>query len=323
MGYNKKILITALEEVKEKGKNNRRRYDAKRQAIEQSDNRLTYLDNEIMKLGPMIGISALSGNNDRVKAIKEKVASLSAEREALLLNAGLGAYLPVCSHCNDTGYIGTKLCHCVLSRAKELSYKALSEEMPIEKSGFENFSLNYYEGENKKVMEKIYNFLNEYADNLNNKSSSLLFLGGTGLGKTHLSLAIAKKSVEKGLGTIYSPTQNLLHKLEKEHFSYSDETPLMDDVMGCDLLILDDLGAEFSTSFTGALIYNIINTRILAERPTIISTNLSMEEIEKRYTPRVASRIIGCYVIKKFVGEDIRQKKRIEEIRERKANGTI
>ena len=268
-----------------------------------------------MKIGPMLGISALGGYEDRVKALREKSAQLSSERKEILKTVGIQSFTPCCEKCGDTGYVSANLCDCVVKRAKELSFAALSEEMPIAESRFDNFDLKYYKNdEDKAVMEKIYRFCIRYAQELSVSSQSLMFFGGTGLGKTHLSLAIASAATEKGMGVVYSPVQNLLHKLEKEHFSHSAETPLLDDVFECDLLILDDLGAEFSTSFTQALIYNIINTRILSSKPTVISTNLNPEEIGERYTPRVASRIFGCYNLKRFCGADIRQQKRLEQL---------
>ena len=145
-------------------------------------------------------------------------------------------------------------------------------------------------------------------------------LGSSGLGKTHLSLAIASAALEKGLGVVYSPIQNLIQKLEKEHFSYNSDTPILDDVLECDLLILDDLGTEFSTAYSQALIYNIINSRILTSKPTIISTNLDVEEIALKYNNRVASRLIGSYDIKKFCGSDVRQQKKIQEFKRGRNN---
>ena len=315
MGYNKIFLSKALEQTKKKGENARKIYDAKRAEIAAYTPRLTEIDNELMQIGPMIGISALGGYDDRVKALREKSSKLAKEREEILQSAGLKPFEYCCKECEDTGYIGAKLCGCVLKKAKELSFAALSAEMPIEISRFDNFDLKYYKSdEDKAVMEKIYKFCVVYAKNINEHSQSVLFLGGTGLGKTHLSLAIAAAATEKGMGVIYSPTQNLFNKLEKEHFSRTEGTPLQDDVFECDLLILDDLGAEFSTAFTQALIYNIINTRILSNKPTIISTNLTPAEIGERYTPRVASRIFGCYTLKGFCGTDIRQQKRLEQL---------
>ena len=316
MEYNKVYLSAALEDIRKKGDAKKREYETRRSLVAAANPRLAEIDSEIMKLGPMLGISALGGYGERVEALKKKSVSLAAERKEILQNSGIMPFEPVCGECNDTGYVGSKLCKCVLSRAKELSYKALCAEMPIAQCRFGNFDLRYYKAEeDKKVMEKILGFCLRYCQNLSIHSESLLFFGGTGLGKTHLSLAIAAEALEKGLGVVYSPAQNLLHKLEKEHFSYSAETPLLDDVFGCDLLILDDLGAEFSNSFSQSLIYNIINTRLLSGRPTIISTNLTVEELAEKYTPRVASRIMGCYNLKRFCGQDIRQQKRLEQMK--------
>ena len=316
MGYNKKFLSMALAQTKSEGEKARRLYDARLNEVRDRHPRLSEIEAELMKIGPMLGLSALGGYEDRVIALKEKSAALAKEKQEILKEVGLSKFAFKCKVCEDTGYVGTNLCDCVLKRAKELSFKALSEEMPITESRFDNFDLKYYKtDEDKAVMEKIFNFCIKYARELSNSSQSLMFFGGTGLGKTHLSLAIASVATEKGMGVVYSPVQNLLHKLEREHFSYSADTPLLDDVLECDLLIMDDLGAEFSTSFTGALIYNIINTRILSGKPTIISTNLAPEELGERYTPRVASRIFGCYNLKSFCGSDIRQQKRLEELR--------
>lgn len=315
MGYNKKYLSAALEQIRKNGENLRRIYDRQKAEVQSNTPRLLEIEGELMKIGPMIGLSALGGYDDRVKALKEKSSALSEEKNEIYKEAGIGEFQPECAACNDTGYVGSKLCDCVLKKAKELSFNALSAEMPIEKSGFDNFDLKYYKApEEKAAMEKIFAFCRKYAAELSVNSPSVIFFGGTGLGKTHLSLAIASAALEKGMGVVYSPAQNLLNKLENEHFSKTEGTPFLDDVLECDLLILDDLGAEFSTSFTQSMIYNIINTRILSNKPTIISTNLSMEEIGDKYTPRVASRIFGCYMLKRFCGSDIRQQKRLEQL---------
>ena len=137
--------------------------------------------------------------------------------------------------------------------------------------------------------------------------------GATGLGKTFLSLSIASAVIEKGYGVIYSSAQNLLNTLEKEKFSNSDANTL-NAIFDCDLLIIDDLGTEFSTSFTVSTIYNIINTRINMCKPVIISTNLSLSELQEMYSERIVSRFIGEYTILKFAGNDIRQIKKMEAI---------
>ncbi len=134
--------------------------------------------------------------------------------------------------------------------------------------------------------------------------------GGTGLGKTHLSLSIANEAIERGFGVIYGSTQNLASSLEKERFRRDSDDETNQMLLSCDLLILDDLGTEFSTSFIDAAIYNIVNTRLMSKRPTIISTNLSLREMETRYTERFVSRIIGSYIRLFFYGSDVRQQRR-------------
>ena len=134
--------------------------------------------------------------------------------------------------------------------------------------------------------------------------------GATGLGKTHLSLAIANEVTKKGFQVVYDTAQNIFSSLEKEKFSYNNSYDRENEILGCDLLIIDDLGSEFITNFTTAALYNIINTRINRSKPVIISTNLTETELEDKYTQRVTSRIIGNYVSLLFLGKDIRQLKK-------------
>ena len=137
--------------------------------------------------------------------------------------------------------------------------------------------------------------------------------GETGLGKTHLSLAIANEVINKGYSVVYVSAPDILSKLEREHFSYNyaSEEQLMQSLLECDLLILDDLGTEFSSQFTSTAIYNLFNTRVNAAKPMIISTNLSMEEISKVYTARITSRLFENFHCLRFAGKDIRTQKLI------------
>ena len=134
--------------------------------------------------------------------------------------------------------------------------------------------------------------------------------GGTGLGKTHLSLAIAKTVIEKGFGVIYGSVPAILRELEQEHFSKGSELKTKKSLESCDLLILDDLGTEFANQFTKAVVYNLINTRMIMSKPTIINTNLSLAEIKDLYSDRLVSRIIGEHIYLEFIGKDIRLIKR-------------
>lgn len=320
MGYNKEYIRMALDEITEKGEKSRKIYEKQKAEILDKVPRLKEIETQFMQLGSLLGVTALSGNAERLTALQTKFNALVKEQNELKAKVGLLDYIPNCTECNDTGYIGSNLCKCVLKRAKEISLASLSAKMPIDECRFDNFSLDFYADENKTAMKKIFEYVKNYAENISPKSESLLFFGDTGLGKTHLSLAVATAALERGMGVVYSPVQNIIQKLEKEHFSYNSDTPILDDVLECDLLILDDLGTEFSNSYSQSLIYNIINTRILTGMPTIISTNLQLEELAEKYNNRVASRIIGCYGIKKFCGTDVRQQKRIKEFNRGKEN---
>ena len=220
-----------------------------------------------------------------------------------------------CKKCSDSGFSGGFVCECRKELLKELAKKELAAVSASDQCGFDNFDLSYYPEpidsnygiSPQKRMSSILEYCKCYAEDFDTDSESLYMHGATGLGKTHLSLAIANVVAEKGYRVIYDSAQNLLTSLEKERFSYSNSNERENEILDCDLLIIDDLGSEFSTQFTTAAIYNIINTRINRSKPVIISTNLTEKEIETKYTQRVTSRIIGNYVSLLFVGKDIRQ----------------
>ena len=222
-----------------------------------------------------------------------------------------------CTKCDDTGFTGGYVCECRKELLKELAGIELASVSPSEKCRFDNFSLDYYPlpvdsrlgVSPKKRMSEILEYCKCYAEDFSPDSESLYMHGATGLGKTHLSLAIANVVAEKGFRVIYDSAQNLLSSLEKEKFSYSNSGEREKEVLECDLLIIDDLGSEFSTQFTTAAVYNIVNTRNNRSKPVIISTNLTDTELEAKYSQRITSRIIGEYVSLLFIGRDIRQLK--------------
>ena len=205
-----------------------------------------------------------------------------------------------------------RFCECVYAIAKELAYGQLCADMPLDESDLDKFSLNYYptakneDGVSPRArMREIYSLCCKYADKFSLKSGNLLFLGGVGLGKTHLSLGIAKKVLEKGYGVIYGGAPTLLAAAEREHFSKEDNGAL-ESYTSCDLLIIDDLGTELPGNFVTAALYNVINDRLLAGKSMVISTNLNVNEIAQRYSPQIASRLQGSFLGLTFVGQDIR-----------------
>lgn len=222
-----------------------------------------------------------------------------------------------CPICQDKGRVDGKICKCLENLIKVNRFDFLNRFLPLRDFTFENFSVNYYSDSlnddkmsDRKYMGRILKFCLEYARKFTISSPSLLLIGRTGLGKTHISASIANLVLSKNFDVFYFSVLNLLQIFEERkfssvrEFSYSEE-----NIFKCDLLIIDDLGAEFLTKFTESVIYDIINFRTMRKLPTIINTNLGFEELGSRYDERIVSRIIGNFKPIKFVGHDIRQKK--------------
>lgn len=211
-----------------------------------------------------------------------------------------------CQKCHDTGYNGNKFCECLQKLCGTLMAQEINSNSQLSLSTFGTFSLGYYKGDDYITMRKILNYAREYIRNFSSDSESILFFGKTGLGKTHLSLAIANVVIQKGYSVLYDSAINILRNIEKEHFSHEYTTEIADLVMDTDLLIIDDLGTEYETKFYSSTVYNIINTRLNKNKPTIISTNMDFEAIKRRYDERVVSRLTSMYTCLEFKGEDVR-----------------
>lgn len=246
---------------------------------------------------------------------RERGLKLREEYEELLKSRGLSRRdiepQYTCPKCRDTGFIDGRMCGCYRELRRSLAYKQLSAGLPLKACTFESFSLDYYKDDPAalKQMGVILRSCREYAENFRVNSPSLLFWGGTGLGKTHLSLAIANAAIEKGFGVVYGTAQRFAVALEKERFSRDGSGTTSEDLKDCDLLILDDLGTEFSSAYSNAAIYDVVNERLMGEKPTIISTNLALPRLEERYGQRFTSRIAGSCAMLGFMGRDVRVQK--------------
>ncbi len=265
-------------------------------------------------LDAMKAIALGQNASEYIKNLASENLALQNKRIEILKSFGLEAdALDVhytCGKCDDTGIVDGHYCDCMKALVKKLQHDNLCKYAPADNCTFGSFNLGYYEGEAKDRMTQIFNYCKAWADDFDRDSKSILMFGKTGLGKTHLSLAIANELVAKGFNVCYISAGNLFTRLEREQFGkYKSDESFEDVVLESDLLILDDLGSEFITSFTVAKLYNIVNTRILYGLPTIISTNLMYDEIGDKYDPRVYSRIIGDYTMLEFLGSDIRQLK--------------
>ncbi len=278
--------------------------------------RLYAIDQTLAQIGASLAITALSGNTQKLESFKKQSVALSDEKNDLLKKHKVKEIIFECDLCKDTGLISGKVCDCIKREAAFIMSQELSREMPLGESKFENFNLEYYSdktdenGDNpRRRMTSILRQCREYVESFNpDTSKNLLFMGSAGLGKTHLTLAIVSGVIEKGYLPFYSSAENLFSKIETEKFS-GEGRGTYDLILNCDLLVIDDLGTEMATQFTKSALYNLVNTRILSHKPTIINTNLSLKEIEAKYTARISSRFIGEYEWNKFLGVDIRQQK--------------
>lgn len=269
----------------------------------------------------------ISGQGDFQKSFERiKQNNLEAQsyvREILSSHGYPEDYLEIkytCPLCEDKGYTEDgKRCHCFEELASKLSIEELNRSANMPDCDFEHFDIEYYPktlDSNGVVpydkMKDVLLYCRKYAANFSCASESLLMLGKTGVGKTHLSIAIAKTVTANGFICAYGSVLNFLYEIEKEHFGRGEQgKDTMSALLDADLLVMDDLGTENYTTFYESVLYNIINTRINTGKPTIVSTNLSTKELYDKYNERIISRIFGVYTLLRFYGKDIRQEKRL------------
>lgn len=291
--------------------------------------RIRTLDQEIRgSVIDVIGL-ALRGEGDpeaAVAAIRNKNLSLQAERIQALMSAGFPYdYLDneyLCTACHDTGYVSSELCSCLNELYLEEQRTSLSNLFKLGSETFDNFDLSWYDDapdpktgvSARNKMALVYDTCMDYAMRFARRSTNLYLSGGTGLGKTYLSACIARVVSNKGFSVVYDTAASIFSKFEEEKFSKSDDLSMVRSeirrYLECDLLIMDDLGTEMTTSFTISALYELVNTRLTNGRKTIINSNLSADELYQRYSPQIASRIEGEYHVLNFCGRDIRLLKR-------------
>ncbi len=230
-------------------------------------------------------------------------------KELLVANSYPENYLQLdysCNICNDTGYKLGLLCECFKHLIQKIKAKELINSSNLNISSFQSFDLSLYPEEFKNKMQEIYLYCIKYSNTFNINSNNIFMMGNTGLGKTHLSFAIANNVINSGFNVIYGSAQDLFRSVESEHFGkVSSLNSTLDTIIYCDLLIIDDVGTEFESNFYSSLLYNIINSRINLSKPIIINSNLNQDDIFSRYSDRVVSRLISFDILK-FYGNDIR-----------------
>ena len=315
MSYSQYVYAAASERLERRREKANIQAQARFDEISEKIPELEDIKLQLARVGLSISKVFLNSENKQadMEKLMEQSLALQEKREKLLKDNGYdeGA-LEVdytCNVCKDTGFINNRRCKCHNELLKEIERENLSKIAPLEDCTFDSFETSYYPDIERA--EKIKSACVKYGTQFTTKSKSIIFYGGTGLGKTHLSLAIANAVINRGYSVVYGTAQNILSDLQNENFNRTDNIRYYErSVLGCDLLIIDDLGTEFKSAYTVACLYNIINTRILAKLPTIISTNFSSDELEDKYDQRITSRIIGEYSPLKLIGSDIRYIKR-------------
>ena len=316
MGFDREITAAASEQLTQRKQLAEHRAAQAQEAFYDQCPRAREIRQELASNASGIAKAVLQGGDVRtaLEELHQRALALEAEYDNLLAQHGLSraqlAPQYTCPLCKDTGIYEGKMCDCLKQLQRAMAYRKLSMAVPLEKCTFETFSLEYYQDDPKAAaqMKNILRVCRDYADHFKPGAANWLFKGGTGLGKTHLSLAIAGEVLEKGYGVIYASAQTLAVALERERFLRGDETAesTHEKLIACDLLILDDLGTEVSSDYVNASLYDVINQRMLAQKPTIISTNLTMSQLEDRYSQRFASRVAGTYNKLEFLGSDVR-----------------
>ena len=285
--------------------------------------RLREIDRELRITMAQAAQAAFAGGGDFNAAMaktRDRNLALQQERKMLVaLHFGEG-YLddsPICPVCGGGGYVGSNMCQCLMElcrqeQKKELTFLSAGHE------AFDQFRLDYYPdrvdahwGVNiRSVMAKTFEVCKKYALTFHEKSGNLLFSGDTGLGKTFLSACIARAVADRGFSVVYESAGHLFAKLERAKFG-GDEAAREEvrKYSACDLLIVDDLGTEMPGQFVTAALYSLINDRLLEGKAMIISTNLNTEDLNRRYSPQIVSRLRGSFKRVAFLGDDIRVKK--------------
>lgn len=260
----------------------------------------------------------LQGSDGRelLEQAREENLSLQREREELVRQYFEEGYLddsPICRLCGGTGYVGSTMCECLTELCRQEQKKEIS--ILAGKESFSQFRLDYYPdridpmygASPRTIMERNFQTCRKYAMYFGQNAGNLLFVGGTGLGKTFLSACIARTVADRGYSVAYETAAHLFGNLEQARFNPTEESRReVGKYTSCDLLILDDLGTEMPGQFATAALYSLLNDRILAGKPMVISTNLNVEEMNRRYSPQIASRLHGGFTRLTFVGEDIR-----------------
>ena len=320
MPYSAEVLRRARQSLAQKkadaeSESNQRLYEAYAKVP-----RLKQIDLELRRSMTLAAQTVFTQGGDAKAAMEEvKQANLALQQERAKLVAeqfapGWLDGMTVCDRCGGSGYIGSTMCACLARLCRQEQQNQL-RQLTGGQERFETFRLDYYSdltdgrygASPRFIMERNLKTCQRFADAFGEGIGNLLFVGGTGLGKTFLSACIANAVTDKGYSVAYESAPQLFAKLEKNRFNPDEESRRQaEELATCDLLIIDDLGTELPGNFVTAALYSLLNDRLLSGKSMIVSTNLNVEEMAKRYSPQIASRFEGGFKGLTFVGDDIR-----------------
>ena len=284
------------------------------------------LDESISILSVQYGKRLLNGDDHAVESLKSELAMLRKQKDELLRSCGFPSdYLEPsyeCSQCRDTGYIDNQKCRCFKAAASRLLYEQSNLKEILKTENFNSFSMKYYSDNyidpksgrsSLSVMKDALAVCKDFIRTFDQEHKSLFLYGSVGVGKTFLSNCIAKELMDAGFSVIYYSAPALFNMFAHSTF-HKDDTDAQNIrhyAFDCDLLIIDDLGTEFSNSFIASQLFTCVNERLLNKKSTVISTNLSLDSLADLYTERSFSRITSNYIMLKLIGDDIRIKKKL------------
>ena len=327
MAFNKENYKRIREEYNNKYLTARNAAEARRAELHERFPELADIDRAIARTGPAVFAATMKGK----EGLEERLAAIRAENEALrdaranflVANGYPADYTDVkyeCEKCSDSGFVDGKMCDCMREKLILAGLESSGFGTLIKTQSFDTFSLKYYQSDRDtyEKMKYVYDQLKEYAESVEaGKADSVIMFGATGLGKTHLSSAVAKRIIERGYDVQYVSAIKMIGDFEHERFKSgavsAEAGEEVERYYDCDLLIIDDLGCEVVNQFTVSCIYDIINMRINKNKATIVSTNLTPADLRAKYWDRITSRLLGEYRVLLFVGKDVRAQKLSEK----------
>lgn len=320
MSYNREDYIRIKGEYSQKYLRAQRRATERRGELYQNIPEVRLLDQQLSRTGMEIMAVIREGEKDaqdQIQGIRQRNQELLARRGELLRAHGYPEnYSDIqyeCELCGDTGFVDTKMCQCMKRALILAGYESSGLGALIRSQTFENFSLEYYRdgNGNYEAMKRAAEGLRRFAESFDKETyGNYLLIGGTGLGKTHLSTAVAKTVIERGFDVLYVSAVGMIADFEAKRFN--DGKGMRHDperYAEAELLIIDDLGTEVSNQFTISCLYDLLNGRINQRRCTFINTNLAFRELEARYNERITSRLLGEFQPILFKGTDVRRQK--------------